>query len=93
MTPEYIWTETRRPRRDDPEDAGAIEEGFFIVEHMWVILTDRDGHRLSGEGNKRKLEPGDNPKAVAVGLLRRKVRSRPAKPFNRQIRYAKTGWL
>jgi hypothetical protein len=87
MTVEYIWTEVRRPRRDDPTDAGVIEEGWFIVEHMWVILTDRDGNRLSGDGNKRKLEPGDNPRAVAVGLLRRKVRSRPAKSFNRPLRY------
>jgi hypothetical protein len=64
-----------------------IEEGWFIVEHDWVVLTDQDGRPLPGEGNKRKLEPGDNAKGVAGKLLKAKVNRRPARPFNRPLRY------
>jgi hypothetical protein len=87
LNPEYIWTETRRPRRDDPTDAGAIEEAFYVVVDSCVHFCDRDGNKLHGELMRRPIGPGETAREVAVRMLRARVRSRPARPFNRPLRY------
>ena len=93
MTPQYIYISMRRPRKDDPEDAGAIEEGWYVVNDGAVQLTDRDGNKVRGEFVTRPIGPGETAREVAVRMLRARVRSRPAKAFTRTIRYQKTGWL
>jgi len=80
--PKYIAIQTRQPTGSDP---GAIEEGFYIVEGDVVQMTNRDGLKLSGKQNRRPIGARETAKEVAVKLLRAKVRSRPASPFNRPL--------
>jgi hypothetical protein len=82
MTPQYIYVEIRRPSRDGT-DPGAIEEGWFIVTDDYVHLCDRDDNKVRGEFVGRPISPGETAREVAVRMLRARVRSRPAKPFNR----------
>jgi hypothetical protein len=88
--PQCIWIETRRPRGGDP---GAIEECWFVVNDACVQLTDREGNKVRGEFVSRPIGPGETAREVAVRMLRARLRSRPAKPFNAPIQYQKTGWL
>jgi hypothetical protein len=92
MTPQYIHIQIRRPSRDG-SDPGTIEEGWYVVTDDYVQLTDRDGNKVRGEFISRPIGNGETAKEVAVRLLRTRVMSRPPKPFNRTIRYQKTGWL
>jgi hypothetical protein len=64
----YFWTNVRNPRRNDPDDAGEIAEGYFIVENGWVRLTDAEGCFERG-GAERKLN-GEDPAKVARALLK-----------------------
>ena len=50
-------------------------------------LVDRDGEPLPGKGNRRTLGPNETAREVAVRLLRARSRSRPARSFNRPLRY------
>jgi hypothetical protein len=88
MSPQYIHIQIRRPSRDDP---GQIEDAHFIVADNVVHLTDQDGNKLKGELTRRPIGNGDTAREVAVRLLRTRVRSRPAKPFSRQLRYPNLG--
>ena len=90
MTPTYCYFTVKRPARDG-SDPGIIEEGWFIEEHGFVLMTTRDGKRLPGE--RRKIAPGQTAKYVATHLLKSRARSRPTKAFTRTIHYQKTGWL
>ena len=92
MTPQYIHIQIRRPSRDG-SDPGMIEEGWYVVTDDYVHLCDRGGNKVRGEFVGRPIGNGETAKEVAVWMLRAKVRSRPAKPFNRPLRYQKTGWL
>jgi hypothetical protein len=85
MTAQYIHITLRRPRKDDPTDGGVIEEGWFVDDA--VQLTDRDGNKVNGEFVTRPIGPGETAREVAVRMLRARVNRRPAKPFNRPIRY------
>ena len=86
MTPEYIYVTTRRPSRDG-SDPGVIEEGWYVVTDGVVQLTDREGNKVRGEFVSRPISNGESAKEIAVRMLRTRVRSRPAKPFNRPLRY------
>jgi hypothetical protein len=86
MTPTYCYAVLRQPSRDG-QDPGVIEEGWFLEEHGFVVLTDRDGNKVPGENNKRKIADGQTAKYVAQHLLKARVSRRPAKPFNRVLRY------
>jgi hypothetical protein len=70
-----------------------IEEAWYVVVDNAVQLSDRDGNKVHGEFVTRPIGPGETAREVAVRMLRARVRSRPAKPFTRTIRYQKTGWL
>ena len=86
MTPIYITIQLRRPSRDG-EDPGAVEEAWYREEADVVMLTDRHGKPLPGEDNRRTLGLNETAREVAARLLRAKSRSRPARPFNRPLRY------
>jgi hypothetical protein len=86
MTPQYIYVEIRRPSRDGT-DPGTIEEGWYVVTDDYVHLCDRDGNKVRGEFVTRPIGPGETAREVAVRMLRARVRSRPARPFNRPLRY------
>ena len=79
MKPEYVWTQISPPEDWHP---GTIEEGWYVVRGDSVTLTDRDGRPI---GHSRKLEPGEDPKRVAVALLR--ARQDPQDAFWRPIAY------
>ena len=94
MTPTYCYYTIKQPPRDGSDPGAAIiEEGWFLEENGFVVMTDRDGNKLGGENTRRKIPPDQTAKYVATHLLKLRMRSRPAKPFSRPIRYQKTGWL
>jgi hypothetical protein len=80
----YITIQLRRPREDDP---GVVDEAWYCVDGNQVQLTNRDGVPLPGEDNRRTLRPNETAREAAVRLLRARSRSRPARPFNRTLRY------
>jgi hypothetical protein len=82
--PTYITIQLRRPREDDP---GLVDEAWYRVEARVVMLTDRYGVALPGEGNRRELRPNETAREGAARLLRARSRSRPARSFNRPLRY------
>ena len=83
--PTYITIQLRRPRDDDP---GVVDEAWYVVRTaMPSQFTDRYGVPLPGEGNRRELRPNETPREGAARLLRARSRSRPARPFNRPLRY------
>ena len=88
--PEYINIQLHRPSDSYPD--GVVEEGWFVVKDNVVFLSDRNGTALAGKGNRRPIGPGETAREVAVRLLRWKARSRPSRPFNRPLRYGRTGW-
>jgi hypothetical protein len=92
MSAEYCFIQTRRPTKDG-SDPGSIEEGWYTVTDGVVRLCDRDGDPIRGEESTAKLKPGETAKEVAVRLLRGKFARKPARPFNRPLRYQKLGWL
>jgi hypothetical protein len=75
----------------DGSDPGQIEEAWYVVIDNCVQLTDRDGNKIRGEFVTRPIGPGETAREVAVRLLRTRVRGRPARPFNRPLRYRKDG--
>jgi hypothetical protein len=91
MTPTYFYIVTRNPPKDG-SDAGAIEEGWFIVADGVVRLTNRDGMMLHGEENMGRPKPGQTAREVAARLLKAKTRRRPYKPFNRPLRYQRIAY-
>jgi hypothetical protein len=84
MSGNYITVQLRRPRDDDP---GQIDEAWFVVKDDVVQLVSRDGVPLPGEDNRRTLRPGETAREAAARLLRARSRNRPARPFNRSLRY------
>jgi hypothetical protein len=90
VSPQYIHIQIRRPSRDG-SDPGQIEDAHFIVADNVVHLTDRDGNKLKGELTRRPIGNGETAREVAVRLLRTRVRSKPARPFNRPLRYFNPG--
>ena len=82
--PIYITIQLRRPREDDP---GVVDEAWYRAEAGVVMLTDRYGVPLPGEGNKRTRGPNETAREAAARLLRARSRSRPARSFNRPLRY------
>ena len=92
MTAEYCFIQVRRPARDG-SDPGTIEEGWYTVTDGVVRLCDRDGDPIRGEESTAKLKPGETAKEAAVKMLRAKFARKPARPFNRPLRYPKVGWL
>jgi hypothetical protein len=82
--PTYITIQLRRPRDDDP---GVVDEAWYVVDGHTVQLVSRDGKPLPGEDNRRELRPNETAREGAARLLRARSRSRPARPFNRPLRY------
>jgi hypothetical protein len=79
--PQWIWTQTRRPRDEAP---GAIEEGYFFEERGKVYLCDKAGVRT---GASKALRPDDNARDIAVRLLRDEAGKRRWSDFNRPLKY------
>ena len=88
--PTYITIQLRRPSRDG-EDPGVVDEAWFITKDDVVQFTDRDGHPLPGDENRRRLKNNETARECAVQLLRSKSMHRASKPFNRPLRYPKIG--
>jgi hypothetical protein len=88
--PTYITFQLRRPSRDG-EDPGVVDEAWFITKGDIVQLTDRDGHPLRGDENRRRLKNSETAREAAVQLLRSKTGARSSRPFNRVLRYPKIG--
>jgi hypothetical protein len=86
--PTYITIQLRRPTEDDP---GVIDEAWHRAEAGVVMLTDRYGVPLPGEGNRRTRGPNETARECAVQLLRSKSMHRASKAFNRKIVYPKIG--
>ena len=89
-TPTYITLQLRRPSRDG-EDPGEVAEAWYVADGNTVQLTDRDGHPLPGDDNRRRLKDGQTARECAVGLLRSKSMHRASRPFNRPLRYPRIG--
>jgi hypothetical protein len=89
-TPTYITLQLRRPSRDG-EDPGEVAEAWYVADGNIVRLTDRDGHPLPGDENRRRLKDGQTARENAVLLLRSKSMHRASKPFNRRLVYPKLG--
>jgi hypothetical protein len=64
-----------RPHRRTRNPQGLVAEAWFKVAEGVVTLTDASGRPY--EGLQRKLEPGEDAKAVAKRLLRRKILRAP----------------
>ena len=92
MTPIYITYQLRRPSRDGA-DPGEVAETWFSSDGNVVQLTDRDGHPLPGDENRRRLKEGQTARECAVQLLRSKAGTRTSRPFNRPIRYPSAGFI
>jgi hypothetical protein len=66
-------------------DLGRIAEGYFVIDgapNGYINVTDLAGEFVGG----RKLNPGDDPAAVAGQILRGKHKS-----FNRWLNYPSLG--
>jgi hypothetical protein len=87
--PVYITLQLKRPRDDDP---GQIDEAWFVVDGDCVQFTVRDGRPLPGEDHRRALRPNETARECAVRLLRARSRNRPARPFNRTLRYPRVAF-
>jgi hypothetical protein len=79
-----IVLQVRAPKGRDP---GAIMEGYYTVVGNEVRLTDVGG-RLIG---RRTVDPGGDPKVVAIHMMRERRESGPARSFNRPLHYG-PGW-
>ena len=80
MTPNKLTLQTRRPNDSDP---GAVEFGWWIVSDGHVHLVDQDGNKT---GQSRSLKEGQDPKVLAIGMLRGKIGAINS-DFNRKLNY------
>ena len=84
--PTYITIQLRRPREDDP---GLVDEAWFVVDGDRVS-AHRSRRRSAAWGRQQaQLRPNETAREGAARLLRARSRSRPARPFNRALRYPK----
>ena len=81
-----VTIQLERPRGSFP---GKVETGSYIVQDGTVLLVDKYGSPIDRVRFGRKLRPGEDAKAVACVLTRRRV-SGKSSSFNRPLRYPKT---
>ena len=81
-----VTTTIRQPRGNFH---GEVAEGCYVVFENCVILTDRAGKPIGGDGTKRHLAPNDDARQVAARMVRQRRRaSSPINGFDgRPIRY------
>ena len=60
---------------------------------MLFICPTAMAPRLPARATDVLIGPGETAREVAVRLLRWKARSRPSRPFDRPLRYGRTGWM
>jgi hypothetical protein len=72
MAVTYITLQLRKPSRDGG-DPGEVAETWFSCDGDVVQLTDRDGHPLPGDENRRRLKNSETAREAAVQLLRSKT--------------------
>jgi hypothetical protein len=84
------------PARDN--DPGSVTFGYFKIDADGVlIMTDGDGvpvRRQNGEYYKHRLEPDDNPRAIAAKLtreIRRMAHGETVAGFHQKLEYPKLG--
>jgi hypothetical protein len=88
-------------RPSGPDDLGAVEHGYFVLEGETVTLTSEGGEKLRrttmgrrGEAPtwSRKLQPGESAERAARDLLFAKFNAgRRNSDFNRPLRYPSKG--
>jgi hypothetical protein len=82
VTPQKLVLQTRRPSKDY-SDPGAVEIGYWFVSGDTVHLCDENGAKT---GHSRRLGEGQDPRILAVGLLRGRIGARNT-DFNRKLNY------
>jgi hypothetical protein len=91
MSPTHFYAHISKPSERNP--TGSVAEGFYVVKKRTVLLTDSAGVPLPGEGNQQKLEPKDDPRTIAIRLLKAKEAAR-ARRHSGPIRYpALPDWM
>ena len=79
-----LTLETARPRGTFP---GKIQIGYWCVADQHVVLCDEGGRPIEGE--KRRIGPGDDPKLIAIAMMRARRRGGGPSGFNDRIHYPK----
>jgi hypothetical protein len=78
-----VTIQLQRPRGEFP---GKIGTGNYIVEDGAVLLVDKNGAPIDRVRFGRKLDPGEDAKAVACVMTRRRL-SGKSTSFNRPLKY------
>ena len=93
-THKRVTIQIRAPKEDDP---GQISYGYYTIEGDVLTMTDSEKpvRRTNGDLVTDRLQPGDDPDAVARRLtkeFRRHIHGDDA-GFNRLLNYKRGGWL
>jgi hypothetical protein len=96
-TPEVhsVWATVRRPM--DENDLGQVTAGYYTLTDGVLTMTDSKGAAVrdrSGEKYLRKIEPGEDARAIASRLtieIYRMLRGGTAPGFGGPINYPKSG--
>lgn len=65
VTVNRVAVQLRRPSGDDP---GQVTTAYYIVRGGELVMTRGDGTPVDADRFRHKLEPGDNPGAIAAVL-------------------------
>jgi len=64
-----LTLQVARPRGTFP---GKIQIGYWCIADQCVVLCDENGRPIAGE--KRPIGPGDDPKLIAVAMMKARRR-------------------
>lgn len=90
-----VYATVRQPRDDN--DLGQVTIGFYVLVADVLTMTDSTGAAVrnrSGEKYTRKIEPGEDARAIASRLTRQiydKRHGDAGADFNRAIDYPRWG--
>jgi hypothetical protein len=81
-----LTLQVRAPRGRDP---GKVQIGYWCIADRCVVLCDENGRPIDGE--KRPINPGGDPKLIAVAMMKARRRSSASGSggFNRPLHYQK----
>jgi hypothetical protein len=83
MALKHVWITTILPSDRDP--VGAVEIGYYTVEDGILQMVSEAGKPA---GKKFKLQPGDDPQAIAARLTKEAWMKRARESdFHREIIY------
>jgi len=81
-----LTIQVRAPRGTD---GGKVEIGYWCTADQHVVLTDENGRPIGGE--KRLIGPGDDPKLLAISMMRARRRRSGGPHGNDRIIYPRMG--